>query len=38
MALSPLLSKSAAMSAAQTVAKWVKAEDHRLFLISAPAF
>jgi len=38
IALSPLLPKSAAVGAANAVAKWVKKEETRLFLKDAPVF
>ena len=38
VALSPLLPKSAAVGAANAVAKWVKKEEARLFLKDAPVF
>lgn len=38
VALSPLLPKSAAVGAANSVAKWVKKEEARLFLKDAPVF
>jgi hypothetical protein len=38
IALSPLLPKSAAVGAANAVAKWVKREEGRLFLKDAPVF
>lgn len=36
--LSPLLPKSAAVGAANGVARWVKNEEARLFLKDAPVF
>ncbi|KAM0746693.1 DUF254-domain-containing protein [Meredithblackwellia eburnea MCA 4105] len=38
VALSPLLPKSAIVSAAKAVTKWAKANEGRLFLTSAPSF
>jgi len=38
IALSPLLPKSAAVGAANAVARWVKKEETRLFLRDAPVF
>ncbi|KAF9485853.1 DUF254-domain-containing protein [Pholiota conissans] len=38
VALSPLLPKSAAVGAANSVARWVKKEEARLFLRDAPVF
>ncbi|KDR82664.1 hypothetical protein GALMADRAFT_57126 [Galerina marginata CBS 339.88] len=38
IALSPLLPKSAAVGAANAVARWVKKEEARLFLRDAPVF
>ncbi|KAF9534492.1 trafficking protein Mon1-domain-containing protein [Crepidotus variabilis] len=38
IALSPLLPKSAAVGAANSVARWVKKEEGRLFLKDAPVF
>ncbi|KJA17429.1 hypothetical protein HYPSUDRAFT_146508, partial [Hypholoma sublateritium FD-334 SS-4] len=38
VALSPLLPKSAAVGAANAVARWVKKEEARLFLRDAPVF
>jgi hypothetical protein len=38
IALSPLLPKSAAVGAANAVARWVKREEGRLFLRDAPVF
>ncbi|KAJ3501513.1 hypothetical protein NLJ89_g9305 [Agrocybe chaxingu] len=38
IALSPLLPKSAAVGAANAVARWVKREEARLFLRDAPVF
>ncbi|KAF8967063.1 vacuolar fusion protein MON1 [Flammula alnicola] len=38
VALSPLLPKSAAVGAANAVARWVKREEARLFLKDAPVF
>ncbi|KDQ62528.1 hypothetical protein JAAARDRAFT_189835 [Jaapia argillacea MUCL 33604] len=38
VALSPLLPKSAAVGAANAVARWVKKEEGRLFLRDAPVF
>ncbi|EGG01936.1 uncharacterized protein MELLADRAFT_38883 [Melampsora larici-populina 98AG31] len=38
MAVSPMLSKSAAISVAHSVVKWVKTRESSLFLTSAPAF
>lgn len=38
MAISPWLPKTAVVAAANSVARWVKKEEHRLFLISAPVF
>lgn len=36
--VSPQLSKSAVVAAANNVAKWVLAEEGRIFLKDAPAF
>ncbi|SCZ88089.1 BZ3500_MvSof-1268-A1-R1_Chr2-1g04181 [Microbotryum saponariae] len=38
LAVSPLLPKTAVVSAARAVIKWIKAEENRLFLTSAPSF
>jgi len=38
VALSPLLPKSAAVGAANAVARWVRKEEARLFLKDAPVF
>ncbi|SCV72231.1 BQ2448_4925 [Microbotryum intermedium] len=38
LAVSPLLPKTASVSAARAVIKWVKGEENRLFLTSAPSF
>jgi hypothetical protein len=38
VALSPRLPKSAAVGAANAVARWVKKEEGRLFLRDAPVF
>ena len=38
VALSPRLPKSAAVGAANAVARWVKKEEGRLFLWDAPVF
>ncbi|KAL8276925.1 hypothetical protein RQP46_010653 [Phenoliferia psychrophenolica] len=38
VALSPLLPKTAVVSAARAVSRWVKAQESRLFLTSAPSF
>lgn len=38
IALSPWLPKSAAVGAANSVARWVKKEESRLFLRDAPVF
>ncbi|KAG0145693.1 hypothetical protein CROQUDRAFT_705186 [Cronartium quercuum f. sp. fusiforme G11] len=38
MAVSPMMSKAAAVSAAHSVVKWIKSQEDSLFLTSAPAF
>ncbi|KAK4694121.1 vacuolar fusion protein MON1, partial [Phenoliferia sp. Uapishka_3] len=38
VALSPLLPKTAVVSAARAVSKWVKGQESKLFLTSAPSF
>ncbi|KAI0781961.1 trafficking protein Mon1-domain-containing protein [Abortiporus biennis] len=38
MALSPLIPKSAAVNAANSIARWVQKEEKRLFLRDAPVF
>lgn len=38
LALSPLIPKSAAINAANAIARWVGKEEKRLFLRDAPVF
>jgi hypothetical protein len=38
LTLSPLVPKSAAVNAANAIARWVKKEEARLFLRDAPVF
>jgi hypothetical protein len=38
MTLSPTVSKSAAVAAANNIAKWIAAEEGRIFLKDAPVF